>query len=109
LYRSARAGAGAAIPDTTTAPVIAKTIVIAFDTVLLLGTVRSINSWAHPDSHQADRHFCSGSLPLASLDRACRNLLPAFPQRSTTTTIEAEHCDEVAPRAAACGGFRIST
>ena len=28
------------------------------------------------------RHFCSGSLALASLDRACRNLGPAFPQRS---------------------------
>ena len=28
------------------------------------------------------RHFCSGSLALASLDRASRNLVPAFPQRS---------------------------
>src|SRR5215468_4571129 len=28
------------------------------------------------------RHFCGGSLALASLDRACRNLVPAFPQRS---------------------------
>src|SRR5262249_34968594 len=24
------------------------------------------------------RHFCGGSLALASLDRACRNLVPAF-------------------------------
>ena len=28
------------------------------------------------------RHFCSGSLALASLDRACRNRIPAFPRRS---------------------------
>src|SRR5499433_2613925 len=28
------------------------------------------------------RHFCGGSLALASLDLACRNLVPAFPQRS---------------------------
>src|SRR6516225_4833363 len=28
------------------------------------------------------RHFIGGSLTLASLDHACRNLVPAFPQRS---------------------------
>ena len=42
------------------------------------------------------RHFCSGSLALASLDRACRNLVPAFPQRSPPRLLPA----------AACGGLR---
>src|SRR6202011_3185060 len=28
------------------------------------------------------RHFCSGSLALASLNLACRNPVPTFPQRS---------------------------
>src|SRR5215472_1991812 len=28
------------------------------------------------------RHFCGGSLALAFLDRACWDLVPAFPQRS---------------------------
>src|SRR6266704_2066330 len=41
------------------------------------------------------RHFCSGSLALASLDRACRNLVPAFPQRSLPRLLTA----------AACGGL----
>src|SRR5262245_58097143 len=30
----------------------------------------------------AFRHFCSSSLALASLNHACRNLVPTFPQRS---------------------------
>ena len=42
------------------------------------------------------RHFCSGSLALASLDRACRNPVPAFPQRSPPRLLTA----------AACGGLR---
>ena len=42
------------------------------------------------------RHFCDGSLALASLDRACRNLVPAFPQRSPPRLLAA----------AACGGLR---
>src|SRR5436190_3383494 len=42
------------------------------------------------------RHFCSGSLALASLDLACRNLVPAFPQRSPPWLLTA----------AACGGLR---
>src|SRR5262245_50812734 len=42
------------------------------------------------------RHFCGGSLALASLDRACRNLVPAFPQRSPPRLLTA----------AACGGLR---
>src|SRR5262245_16707161 len=42
------------------------------------------------------RHFCGGSLALASLDRACRNLVPAFPQRSLPRLLTA----------AACGGLR---
>src|SRR5262249_4317463 len=42
------------------------------------------------------RHFCSGSLALASLDRACRNLVPAFPQRSPPSLLTT----------AACGGLR---
>src|SRR5262249_59907289 len=28
------------------------------------------------------RHFCGGSLALPSLDRACWDLVPAFPQRA---------------------------
>src|SRR5215470_18108517 len=42
------------------------------------------------------RHFISGSLALASLDRACRNRVPAFPQRSPPRLLPA----------AACGGLR---
>jgi hypothetical protein len=42
------------------------------------------------------RHFCSGSLALASLDRACRDLVPTFPQRSPPRLLTA----------AACGGLR---
>jgi len=42
------------------------------------------------------RHFCDGSLALASLDRACRNLVPAFPQRSPPRLLTA----------AAWGGLR---
>src|SRR5215468_10354614 len=42
------------------------------------------------------RHFCGGSLALASLDRACRNLVPAFPQRSPPRVLTT----------AACGGLR---
>ena len=42
------------------------------------------------------RHFCSGSLALASLDLACRNLVPAFPQRSPPLLLTT----------AACGGLR---
>ena len=42
------------------------------------------------------RHVISGSLALASLNRACRNLVPAFPQRSPPWILTA----------AACGGLR---
>src|SRR5215472_4066520 len=42
------------------------------------------------------RHFCGGSLALASLEDACRNLVPAFPQRSPPRLLTA----------AACGGLR---
>src|SRR4029077_17008369 len=42
------------------------------------------------------RHVISGSLAFASLDRACRNLAPAFPQRSPPRRLAA----------AACGGLR---
>src|SRR5262245_9378280 len=42
------------------------------------------------------RHFCDGLLALASLDRACRNLVPAFPQRSPPRLLTA----------AAWGGLR---
>ena len=42
------------------------------------------------------RHFCGGSLALASLDRACRNPVPAFPQRSPPSLLTT----------AACGGLR---
>src|SRR2546427_6688970 len=33
------------------------------------------------------RHFIDGSLALASLNLACRNLVPAFPQRSLTSLL----------------------
>src|SRR6201997_3747632 len=42
------------------------------------------------------RHFCGGSLALASLNRACRNPVPAFPQRSPPRLLTA----------AAYGGLR---
>src|ERR1700737_1006197 len=42
------------------------------------------------------RHFCSGSLALASLNLACQNLVPAFPQRSPPSLLTT----------AACGGLR---
>jgi hypothetical protein len=41
------------------------------------------------------RFFCSGSLALASFDRACRIPVPAFPQRSPPRLLTA----------AACGGL----
>src|ERR1700720_3121245 len=42
------------------------------------------------------RHFCSGSLALASLNLACRNPVPTFPQRSPPSLLTT----------AACGGLR---
>src|SRR6202165_2320669 len=42
------------------------------------------------------RHFIDGSLALASLNRACRNLVPTFPQRSPPWLLPT----------AACGGLR---
>src|SRR6267143_5948185 len=42
------------------------------------------------------RHVISGSLALASLNRACRNLVPAFPRRSPPWLLTT----------AACGGLR---
>src|ERR1700739_4728014 len=42
------------------------------------------------------RHFCSGSPALASLNHACRNHVPAFPQRSPPSLLTI----------AACGGLR---
>ena len=42
------------------------------------------------------RHFIDGSLAFASLNHACRNLVPAFPQRSPPSLLTT----------AACGGLR---
>src|SRR5262249_13891188 len=42
------------------------------------------------------RHFCSGSLLLASLNHTFRNLVPTFPQRSPPCLLDT----------AACGGLR---
>jgi hypothetical protein len=42
------------------------------------------------------RHFIDGSLALASLNLACRDLVPAFPQRSPPSLLTT----------AACGGLR---
>ena len=42
------------------------------------------------------RHFIDGSLALASLNRTCQNLVPAFPQRSQPWLLTT----------AACGGLR---
>src|SRR5258707_6473000 len=42
------------------------------------------------------RHFIGGSLALASLNLACRNPVPAFPQRSPPLLLTT----------AACGGLR---
>src|ERR1700738_4185811 len=45
---------------------------------------------------QPFRPLCSGSLALASLNRACRKLVPTFPQRSPPSLLTT----------AACGGLR---
>src|SRR5437762_11037684 len=42
------------------------------------------------------RHFIDGSLALASLNLACRDLVPTFPQRSSPSLLTT----------AACGGLR---
>src|SRR6202023_1778399 len=42
------------------------------------------------------RHFCSGSVALASLNHTCRNLVPTFPQRSPPSLLTT----------AVCGGLR---
>src|SRR6202163_2955464 len=47
-------------------------------------------------SSQSFRHFIDGSPALASLNRACRNLVPTFPQRSPPWLLTT----------AACGGLR---
>src|SRR4030081_1827657 len=44
------------------------------------------------------RHVISGSLALASLNLACRNLVPTFPQRSPPLLLTT----------AACGGLRTT-
>ena len=49
--------------------------------------------WHHLSSF---RHFCSGSLALASLNHTCRNHVPTFPQRSPPRLLTT----------AACGGLR---
>src|SRR5713101_4736993 len=62
-------------------------------------------AWAVSGISQADpggrvsprfRHFRSGSLALASLNRTCQNLVPTFPQRSPPWLLTT----------AACGGLR---
>src|ERR1700720_548607 len=45
------------------------------------------------------RHFIDGSLALASLNRACRDHVPTFPQRSPPAVLTT----------AACGGLRSTT
>src|SRR5258707_3595360 len=44
------------------------------------------------------RHFCSGSLALASPNHTCRNLVPTFPQRSPPSLVWAFHCQAVSER-----------
>ena len=44
------------------------------------------------------RHVVSGLLALASLNHACRNLVPAFPQRSPPWLVWAFHCQAVSER-----------
>jgi hypothetical protein len=46
------------------------------------------------------RHFCSDSLALASLDRACRILVPTFPQRSPPRLLTAAACGGACRRSA---------
>ena len=41
------------------------------------------------------RHFIDGSLALASLNRACRDHVPTFPQRSPPWLVWAFHCQAV--------------
>src|SRR3974377_434554 len=50
----------------------------------------------HADPARPLRDYCSGLLALASLNLACRNLVPTFPQRSPPSLLTT----------AACGGLR---
>src|SRR6202047_5424370 len=43
------------------------------------------------------RHFCSGSLALASLNLACRNPVPTFPQRSPPSLLTTAACSGLRP------------
>ena len=45
----------------------------------------------------AFRHFNSGSLELASLNHACQNLVPAFPQRSPPWLLTTAACGGLSP------------
>jgi hypothetical protein len=61
-----------------------------------MGAVSSIRVYNSTWQLIRFRHFCSGSLALASLNLACRNLVPTFPQRSPLLLLTT----------AACGGLR---
>src|SRR6202049_3764086 len=43
------------------------------------------------------RHFIDGLLALASLNLACRNLVPAFPQRSPPSLLTTAACSGLRP------------
>src|ERR1700722_19890975 len=48
-------------------------------------------------SVKAFRHFIDGSLALASPDHTCRNLVPAFLQRSPQSLLTAAACSGLRP------------
>src|ERR1700692_4099622 len=48
-------------------------------------------------SVKAFRHFIDGSLTLASPDHTCRNLVPAFLQRSPQSLLTAAACSGLRP------------
>src|SRR6187402_3261772 len=48
-------------------------------------------------SSKAFRHFIDGSLALASPDHTCRNLVPAFLQRSPRSLLTAAACSGLRP------------
>jgi hypothetical protein len=67
----------------------AETAFIIGPTRIRRPSARRATYWGEPAAPAFGfRHFCSGSLALASPNRACRNLVPAFPQRSTTVAFD---------------------
>src|SRR4029077_84129 len=61
-------------------------------TVQLLHQPCGLLPGSRSDGQITFRHFCSGSLALASLNHTCRNLVPTFPQRSPPSLLTKAAC-----------------